>query len=209
MSPAGSTNPLPEERLLKLIRAKVAPASASAGGQTSAAPASAAARASRPSWFPIALAGLSLVLVVQLGMLLQQLLAPAPTVSALPAPDSAPAGAPVVGGSDDPLLEVPLLSQSAPQPLFGSLIATTASAGASGSAHSQGPSQSAQDLSARLSLMGIMGGEPPQVIIQDTKTQKTFFVSPGQAVVDGATLKSVLENRVILELRGEEIELSL
>jgi len=142
-------------------------------------------------------------------MLLQQLLSPPPTVSALPAPDSVVADAPAGGESDDPLAEIPPLSQSAPRPLFGSLIATTGSGGTAGSAHSQAPSESAQELSARLSLMGIMSGEPPQVIIQDTKTQKTFFVSPGQTVVDGATLKSVLENRVILELRGEEIELTL
>ena len=57
--------------------------------------------------------------------------------------------------------------------------------------------------------MGIMAGNPGQAIIEDTQTKKSYFVSPGQPVVDGAMLDQVLDNRVILDFEGEKIELSL
>ena len=57
--------------------------------------------------------------------------------------------------------------------------------------------------------MGIVAGEPAQAIIEDTQTNKTYFVTAGQAVVEGAVLDKVLDNRVILDLDGEKIELSL
>lgn len=208
MSPSGSTNPLPEERLLKLIRAKAAPAGSAGGGvsSTSLAPGT---RVKGPRWFPLALSTLSIALMIQLGMLVQQWLAPAPLVPAA-APEPPLIDAPAADHqTDDLLADLPRLSESATRPLFGSLMATTTAEPVAAATPSTGPSESAQDLSTRLSLMGIMGGEPPQAIIQDAKTQKTFFVSPGQAVTEGAVLKRVLENRVILDLRGEEIELAL
>jgi len=71
------------------------------------------------------------------------------------------------------------------------------------------PSPSAKQLAARLTLKGIVSGNPPQAIIEDAETKKTYFVSVGQAVVEGALLEQVLDNRVILNLNGEKIDLAL
>ena len=70
------------------------------------------------------------------------------------------------------------------------------------------PSMDAKQFAAKLTLTGIITGDPPQAILEDTETKKTYFVSPGQ-VVDGAVVESVLENRVILNLQGEKVELGL
>ena len=71
------------------------------------------------------------------------------------------------------------------------------------------PSGSANLLSSRLTLMGIVSGEPAQAIIADSQTQKTYFVSVGQPVAEGAMLEQILDNRVILNYSGEKIELTL
>jgi len=60
-----------------------------------------------------------------------------------------------------------------------------------------------------LTLMGIVSGNPAQAIIEDAETKKTYFVTPGQMVVDGAVLERVLDNRVVLDLNGEKIDLTL
>ena len=57
--------------------------------------------------------------------------------------------------------------------------------------------------------MGIVSGDPGEAVIEDAETKKTYFVTTGQAVVEGATLERVLDNRVILDLGGEKIELTL
>ena len=57
--------------------------------------------------------------------------------------------------------------------------------------------------------MGIVAGDSPQAIIEDSETKKTFFVTAGQMVVDGAVVEQVLDHRVVLTVAGEKIELSL
>ena len=70
-------------------------------------------------------------------------------------------------------------------------------------------SVAAKELAARLNLMGIVAGDQPQAIIEDSQTHKTYFVISGQAVSEGAVVEKVLENRVILSIDGETIELTL
>lgn len=65
-----------------------------------------------------------------------------------------------------------------------------------------------QAMAARLSLVGMVAGPSPQAIIQDAETQKTYFVTAGQHVVDGTTVAAIREDRVTLEYHGETLELS-
>jgi len=71
------------------------------------------------------------------------------------------------------------------------------------------PSTHAKDLAARLSLIGIIAGDPAQAIIEDTQTKKTYFVTAGQPVIEGLVIEEVRGDRVVLALNGEKIELSL
>ena len=70
-------------------------------------------------------------------------------------------------------------------------------------------SQEARALAARLTVIGLVDGDPPQAIIEDTQTQKTYFVSAGQSGTEGLIVTEIRENRVVLDLNGQPIELSL
>ena len=96
-------------------------------------------------------------------------------------------------------------ASSASRPLFAAPAGRAGTPGPSRSA----PSGSAQLLASRLTLTGVISGDPPQAIIEDSQTQKTYFVTVGQALAEGAVLDQVLDNRVILDFQGEKIELNL
>ena len=210
MSPDGFAKPPPEEKLLKLIRGKDprSPAAGSAPVPLVAGPATAAIASGAHGWLDAAhwpkiavwfLGGL--VVLEALGFVVQAL-SPLPVmqVPSTTVPQTVDRGHTAL-----PPQEMPSLAESASRPLF-------ASSGASGSEtpHLSGsPSGSARLLAARLTLKGIMAGNPAQAILEDSQTNKTYFATVGQAVVDGAVLEQVLENRVILNLDGEKIELSL
>ncbi len=98
-----------------------------------------------------------------------------------------------------------MMSAHATRPLFTAPLAHAVTPGTVAVA----PSVKASKLAARLSLLGIVSGEQPQAIIEDSQTQKTYFVSEGQTVVDGAILESVNSNGVVLNFLGETIELNL
>ena len=132
-----------------------------------------------------------------------QLARPLPVVE-LPRADAlAPAPVTVPPAAPSPVLQ-PYLSK----PLFTASGAAEAS-GASEPGPTRAPSERANELAGRLNLLGIMAGESPQAIIEDRQTQKSYFVSAGQVVVEGAVVRQILDNRVILDLQGEIIELSL
>ena len=213
MSPNGPTNrPPPEERLLRLIRSQEPQSStATSRADTGAAQADAArvgpmrgsrAAARGVTWARCAVGGLSLVLAVEIVSLIIQWTRPLPSVT-VPmvgaASQAGPAPAPA------PSQDMPSLAASAAHPLFTSPAVTPlASAGPR-------PAQSASSkmLAFRLTLIGLMLGNPAQAVIEDSQTKKTYFVSPGQMVVDGAVLEQVLDNHVILDLNGEKIDLTL
>jgi hypothetical protein len=144
--------------------------------------------------------GLGLVLGVEVVMLVVQMARPMPTIQ-IPSeglePDSA--DAPPASGIEP----MPSLVQAAPRALFAPPVVSA------GSSPTQPQGQSAKLLEGRLTLTGIITGDPPQAIIEDAETKKTYFVNPGQAVAEGAVLEQVLENRVILNLQGDKIELGL
>jgi len=63
-----------------------------------------------------------------------------------------------------------------------------------------------KDLAAPLSLMGVVDGETPQAIIQDQKTQKTYFLYEGDYLGD-ILIEKVDQGIVSLSFDGEEMDL--
>ncbi|MFH1459226.1 MAG: type II secretion system protein N [Candidatus Omnitrophota bacterium] len=60
-----------------------------------------------------------------------------------------------------------------------------------------------------LQLLGVVSGaKGPQAIINDAKTDQSYYCS-GNEEVGGFYVKEVLPNKVILELNGEKLELRL
>lgn len=214
MSPDGSTNPPPEEKLLRLIRGKdPKPAASTAAAASHPMPTAAlrfgevAAQGGKRRWPRIAAVTLSALIGLEAAYLLLQLMRPFPVVQ-VPVVPTVPTPPPITseaGTSPAPLPDMPSLAASAARPLFAPPVHVMGSAPPSGAA----PSAAVKTLAARLSLMGIVAGNPAQAIIEDAQTKKTYFVTVGQMVVDGAVLQSVLDHRVILELEGEKIELTL
>lgn len=209
MSPDGSTNPLPEEKLLNLIRAQQAarPVVAStvpAGGARGIAGSTGARQRSERGirWVKPVVGCLSLVLVVEAIALILQFTRPLPAVGP-PVLDAPSIREPTAEAL--PSEALPVLAESVSRPLFApAAVGVPSSQGSRTS-----PSASGKSLAARLTLTGIVAGDPAQAIIEDAETKKTYFVTVGQMVVDGAVLKQVLDNRVVLDLDGEKIELSL
>jgi hypothetical protein len=208
MSPDGSKTVSPEERLLRLIRGKGKPAAvpeAALGAQPLAGPARRAW--SRPGrwlgWLNVALITL---LALEVAALVAVWLQPPPVLPVARldarAADPPDATADVLAA----IAETPSLAASASRPLFH---AETVERTGSAPLVSTGPSEDAKTMAARLSLIGIVAGESPQAIIEDSQTQKTYFVAKGDTVIGELIVSEVLQNRVVLEFRGETIELSL
>lgn len=215
MSPDGSTkSPLPEEKLLKLIRGKGATPDAgvadapSASGREGAAvvlpPIGSRVRETGRSWIRIAVIALGVVLALEAVILVVQALSPVPSATVPVAPATAPT---VDGQTTLPEDDIPSLAASASHALFAPPAATSPLGPAA--IPRAAPSGSAKQLASRLTLLGIVPGDPAQVIIEDAETKKTYFVTVGQSVVEGAVLEQVREHHVILDLQGEKIELAL
>lgn len=222
MSPGGSANPSPEEKLLKLIRGsegrvEVAAASSSGAGQSGAAPAHVVvwsqSRGHAPTirWMGLAVGGLSVIVFAEIVWLIVHVMRPLPELR-LPAPrrQAGQAGVSAVerpratDTTATPPPEMPSLATSGGRPLF-----TPPADAPSSSASRVQPSVSGKQLAARLTLMGIVSGNPGQAIIEDSQTKKTHFVTVGQVVAEGAVVEQVLDHHVILDLDGEKIDLTL
>jgi type II secretory pathway component PulC len=70
------------------------------------------------------------------------------------------------------------------------------------------PGESSLDKLKDISLRGIIAGDDPQAIIEDSKNQKTYFLNKGQTM-NGITVRDILDGRVIIELNGEIFDLTL
>jgi len=68
----------------------------------------------------------------------------------------------------------------------------------------QGPKL--EDVKGQLSLLGVIGGAAPQAIIEDKRTQKTYFLNKG-GTFDDIEVGDILENKVILNYKGKQFEL--
>ena len=218
MSPDGSGKPPPEEKLLQLIRGKTvkrpgpAPSSSQPVQSAAAAAGPVTVVIGRPRnsvsfpWANVAVGVLSLVLGIEVVGLIVEALWPLPPIET---PTIQSSHGPRAGSSKTTELdEMVSLSASASRPLFAASAATSSKTGTDQTAHAA-PSAAAQQLAARLTLMGIVAGNPAQAIIEDSQTKKTYFVMVGQPVIEGAVLEQVLEHRAILNLNGEKIELAL
>jgi hypothetical protein len=70
----------------------------------------------------------------------------------------------------------------------------------------QGPKL--EDVKGQLSLLGVVSGETPQAIIEDKRTQKTYFLNKG-STFDDIEVGDIFENKVILTYKGKQFELVL
>lgn len=219
----------PEEKLLGLIRGKGKPSPAT----PRAAPPPTTGERSRsfrfrwrmPAWWLTALKiGLGWLVAGELvaGLLMLTRPAPSPTAeSAVPpqssVPRSAAASSPAVsaettasadqeGGGAGAAEAIPSLAAAASRSLFQT---AGMAAGQAGEAASMPPSAQAGAITERLTLTGIIAGDPPQAIIEDTQTKKTHFVTAGQGLLEGVRVEEVQKDRVVLSLRGEKVVLSL
>jgi len=212
MSPDGSKIASPEEKLLRLIRGKgssaapatphgtlpLKPHAAGRRGQSSVR-----SRWRLPTWWLTGLnVALACVVIGELVALLVLVVKPVPSVAVdLPKP------AATTDQLAPPLIEsTPSLVSAVSHPIFQ---IPSHQPGSTRSGGSAAPSQQAKSLAARLSLIGIVAGNPPQAIIEDSETKKTHFVTAGQRVIEGLTVEEVRNDRVVLDLDGEKIELSL
>ena len=202
MNPGVSKTP-PEEKLLRLIRGKSgAPtqsAASGAGPVQMASVGSARRSMGLPGWLvPLLNTVLVLAIVAELAGLVWCMVAPMPELTMATPPSAAPTG-------DVTAVEpAPSLATTA-RPLFE---INERRAEADAAPKAQGPSVESRAAAAKLSLIGVVSGDPPQAIIEDSETHKTSFLTKGQ-MVDGMVLEEIHENRVVLSLNGERIELSL
>jgi len=212
MSPDGSKIASPEEKLLRLIRGKgssaapatphgtlpLKPHAAGRRGQSSVR-----SRWKVPTWWLTGLnAALACLVIGELVALLLILMRPLPAV-VVDLPKPKPLGE---QPTPPPVEPAPSLTAAVSRPIFQ---IPSHQPGSTRSGGSAAPSQQAKSLAARLSLIGIVAGNPPQAIIEDSETKKTHFVTAGQRVIEGLTVEEVRNDRVVLDLDGEKIELSL
>lgn len=64
------------------------------------------------------------------------------------------------------------------------------------------------DMVKDFSLVGIISGANPQAIVEDKKSQKTYYVNKGQAVGE-FQVEDILEGKIILNYNGQRYELYL
>ncbi len=62
------------------------------------------------------------------------------------------------------------------------------------------------DLFKDISLVGIISSSPPQAVIEDKKTQKTYYLSKGQSMGD-LKVDDIQEGKVVLNYLGTKYEL--
>jgi type II secretory pathway component PulC len=62
------------------------------------------------------------------------------------------------------------------------------------------------EASQYLKLVGISWSEDPDVIIEDTKSKRAYFLKRGQ-IINDFEVKAIFKDKVILSYNGEEIEL--
>lgn len=88
--------------------------------------------------------------------------------------------------------------------LFQPPLAASPAAATAGAAAGQG-----QEALAALTLMGIVEGTPPQAIIAETSTQKSYFVKEGETFGVGIRVDAIQDGRVKLSFQGASVELQL
>lgn len=72
----------------------------------------------------------------------------------------------------------------------------------------KGATEGTMSIKENLNLIGIIAGEELQAAIEDKSSGKTYFVYKGE-YIDDILVEDILENKVILDFRGERFELTL
>lgn len=90
----------------------------------------------------------------------------------------------------------------------GSIVGKKIFTAAPGQAGGPGSISTSDDMSGDLGLVGIITGEEPQVIIENKKTLKTYYLNKGQSF-DGYVVEEISEGKVVLEYSGKRISLFL
>ncbi len=62
------------------------------------------------------------------------------------------------------------------------------------------------DLTKDINLVGIISGEPPQAVIEDVKTKKTYYVTRGQFIGE-FRVDDIQEGKIIINYNGQKYEL--
>ena len=68
------------------------------------------------------------------------------------------------------------------------------------------PPSEAEKIYKRYKLVGVSWSDDPDVMIEDTKANKTYFLKRGGRMGE-VEVKDIFEDKVILEYKGQEIEL--
>ena len=202
MSPGPKSLP-PEEKLLRLIRGTPQPgASANPSAAAAGRARGFAFRLPKPDWsFGVLNIVLGCAVLAELLLLVAMWVAPEPSVE----PVASPAASAEPPPAEQPM---PSLAAATVRPLFrvAEAVESSQPAGASGKV----PAVDVSAIAQKMSLIGVITGDPPQAIIEvdDNGAKKTQFVTVGQSV-RGATVKDIQSNHVVLDLNGEKIDLTL
>ncbi|MDD5584488.1 MAG: type II secretion system protein N [Candidatus Omnitrophica bacterium] len=85
------------------------------------------------------------------------------------------------------------------RPLFGA---------ETGNAPESAASIAETDLLKDITLVGIISGENPQAIIEDTKNQKTYYLNKGQSIGQ-VQVEDITQGKIIVKYNGQKYELYL
>jgi hypothetical protein len=68
------------------------------------------------------------------------------------------------------------------------------------------PSDKLKEAIKNLRMVGIAWSNDPDVMIEDTKLKRTYFLKRGQSLDNGVKLQAVFKDKIILSFENEEIE---
>ncbi len=68
------------------------------------------------------------------------------------------------------------------------------------------PSDRLKEATKSLRLVGISWSNDPDVMLEDTKLKRTYFLKRGQSLDSGVKLQAVLKDKIILSYENEEME---
>jgi hypothetical protein len=66
----------------------------------------------------------------------------------------------------------------------------------------------AEDIVGNIGLVGIIAGDNPQAVLEDKKSQKTYYMTKGESF-NGFIVEDISQGRVVLDYQGKKIALSL
>ena len=66
----------------------------------------------------------------------------------------------------------------------------------------------AEDIAGTIGLVGIIAGDNPQAVLEDKKSQKTYYVTKGESF-NGFLVEEISQGKVLLDYQGKKIALSL